>query len=337
MSATRVSIVTHDYDARVEAELPRRRWWKRIAVRYSTRCAAAGCPHRGKLWPAWLRKSASVLFEGRRYCDPGCLESAVEFRVRNLLSGFVVQKPKSHRLPLGLLLVDRGVISSEQLREALRLQREAGGAGRLGDWLHQMGVVREQQLAAALGQQWGCPVFPLDHQTAHPSWTGLVPLPLLDSACAVPAHASADGRVLHLAFGERLDHPLLYAIEQMLECRTVACVAVEAKVAQFLSYWRRRVERTDINFDTIRDPREMTWIIGNYAAELQAARVAVARASAHIWVRFYRSEVARDLLFRILPDGNPPLPPERALGSTKVISPPADTRKDGVADATEPL
>jgi hypothetical protein len=336
MSAT-VSIVSDGYDAAVEAESRLEKWWKQLVARYSGRCAARDCPYRAKLWPAWLRKPESILFEGHWYCEPGCLESAVEFRVRNLLSAFAVPKTRNYRLRLGLLLLDRGVISREQLREALRLQREAGGAGRLGDWLSKMGAVREPQLAAALAQQWGCPVYPLDHQTAHPSWSGLVPLPLLESARAVPAHASSDGRVLHLAFGERVDHPLLYAVEQMLDCRTVACVAAEAKIAEFLRYWRRRAERPEITFDTIRDPYEMTRIIRNYAAELQAARVAIARASAHIWVRFYRKEVARDLLFRILPDTVQARPLEKPPGKPNAFLLAADTRKDGVSDAADPL
>jgi hypothetical protein len=303
MSATGITIIPDGYDAAVEAESRREKWWKRLVARYSGRCAARDCPYRSKLWPAWLRKPESILFEGHWYCEPGC----------------------------------RGAISLEQLREALRLQREAGGAGRLGDWLNQMGAVREPHLAAALAQQWGCPVYPLDHQTAHPSWSGLVPLALLDSSRAVPAHVSSDGRVLHLAFGERLDHTLLYAIEQMLDCRTVACVAPQAKVAEFLRYWRRRAERPEISFDTIRDPYEMTRIICNYAAELQSSRLAVARASAHIWVRFYRRDIARDLLFRILPDTAPSLPFEKAPGKPKAFLPAADSRKDGVSDAAEPL
>jgi hypothetical protein len=337
MSATGITIIPDGYDAAVEAESRREKWWKRLVARYSGRCAARDCPYRSKLWPAWLRKPESILFEGHWYCEPGCLESAVEFRVRNLLSAFVVPRTRNHRIPIGLLLLDRGAISLEQLREALRLQREAGGAGRLGDWLNQMGAVREPHLAAALAQQWGCPVYPLDHQTAHPSWSGLVPLALLDSSRAVPAHVSSDGRVLHLAFGERLDHTLLYAIEQMLDCRTVACVAPQAKVAEFLRYWRRRAERPEISFDTIRDPYEMTRIICNYAAELQSSRLAVARASAHIWARFYRRDIARDLLFRILPDTAPSLPFEKAPGKPKAFLPAADSRKDGVSDAAEPL
>jgi len=105
MSATGVSIIPDGYDAAAEAESRREKWWKRLAARYSGRCAARDCPYRAKLWPAWLRKPESILFEGHWYCEPGCLESAVEFRVRNLLSAFVVPKARNHRLPLGLLLL----------------------------------------------------------------------------------------------------------------------------------------------------------------------------------------------------------------------------------------
>src|SRR5215813_3217054 len=211
------------------------RWLNRFRVR----CSAERCPNRGSLFPSWLRASSGLHFEGRWYCEPSCIEPVLEFRLRNLLSGFVAQKNKNHRLPIGLLLVDRGVVSADQLRDALRSQRKSAGCGRIGQWLLRMGAVTEHQVAAALAQQWGCPLFPLDYQTAHPSWSNLVPLPLLDSSKAVAAHASADSRVVHLAFGERIDHHLLYAVEQMLDCRTVACVAPESKVLQFLTYWRR--------------------------------------------------------------------------------------------------
>src|SRR5205814_940014 len=181
-----------------------------------------------------------------------------------------------------LLLVQRGVISADQLRNVLRSQRETLDARRIGQLFRDAGMLNEEQLAAALAQQWGYPLFPLDYQKAHPAWSSLLPLPLLDAARAVPAHASTDTRVLHLAFSERIDHPLLYAIEHMLNCRTVPCVAAENKISQFLAYWRRRTERDDISFDSIREPREMTRVIRNYASELQAVRLSVTRASAHV-------------------------------------------------------
>ncbi|HZW05271.1 MAG TPA: hypothetical protein VFF58_00045 [Candidatus Nitrosotalea sp.] len=333
MCATQVAVVEDADRSPFDALRKPTAWW----VRLGARCSAPDCPHRGKLWPAWLRRAPGTFFEARWYCDPACMEGALEFRLRNLLSGFAAQKSKSHRIPLGLLLVERGVISSGQLREALQLQRESAGAGRIGDWLQQMGLVHEQQLAAALAQQWSCPLFPLDYRTAHHSWTSLVPLPLLDSSRAAPAHASPDGRVIHLAFGERIDHSLLYAVEHMLDCRTLACVAPEPRVAEFLTYWRRRVERTDINFGSIRDPREMTRIVGNYAAELRASRVVVARASAHVWVRFFTRQATRDLLFRIVSDGPRPAHLEKFSLPPKALPLSVDTRKDGVSDALGPL
>jgi hypothetical protein len=321
-------IFMNDHSTDLEATASRERWW----ARFARPCAATECPYRGKLWPAWFGKRSGVLFEGRWYCEAECLKPLLEFRMRHLLSNFIAQKTRSHRLPLGLLLINRGAISAEQLREGLRKQRDAGG-GRLGDWFRQMGTVNEQQLTAALGQQWGCPVFPLEHQTPHPSWSGLLPLPLLESARTVPVHASPDGRVLHLCFGDHLDHRLLYAIELMLSCRTVACVASEAKIDTFLRHLRRHAQRTETCFDTVRDPREMTGVICNYATQLRAARVAVVRTGAHIWVRFYCGKMARDLLFRILPESTPALAHERFSGGAKAFSPPADRRKDGVANA----
>jgi hypothetical protein len=326
------SIVAQPFSSLTVLAPPRRRWWKP----WGNRCAAPDCRRRGKLWPAWLRTSAMVLFEGRWYCEPRCLKSALESRVSNLLSGFRGRKVRPYRLPIGLLLVSRGLISPEQLRYALRLQREAGN-GRLGAWFCRMGVVREEQIAAALGQQWGCPVFPLHNEITNPFWQGRIPLPLLDSARAVLAHASLDGRILYLAFGDHLDHFLLYAVEQMLDCRTVACVAPETRIAESLTWLRLQTERAEISFDSIRDPQEIAWIICNYAVELQAIRVAVARVSAHIWVRLFSADTARDLLFRVLHDNSHSANLESSAEKTKAFLDLADSTNDGVTDASGPV
>ena len=100
-----------------------------------------------------------------------------------------------------------------------------------------------------------------------------------------------------------------------------------------LSYWRRRIERNDISFDNIREPREMTRIIRNYAAELQPTRLSVTRASAHIWARFFGRQVSRDLLFRVVSDSAAPLVFEKFSSAPKILSVSADTRKDGVSNA----
>jgi len=308
-----------------------KKWW----VRFASRCSGPSCPRLGKLWPAWVLKSSGTFFEGRWFCGRVCLESALSSRVSALLSTFQSEKPRVHRFPLGLLLINRGVISPPQLREALRLQREAG-YGKLGDWLRRTADLNVQQLTAALGQQWGCPVFPLEHQTAALGWGDLIPFSLLDSASAVPAHASPDGRSLHLAFEDRIDHTLLFAIEQMLFCRTFPCVAPGSAVQAHLEQFRRLNSRTDTCFDTVRESQEMIWTICNYAAELRASRVVLARTGAFIWVRFFRNDIPRDLLFRITCDPTP-ASAERSSFRSKVPSASADGRKGGIRDASLPL
>jgi Type II secretion system (T2SS), protein E, N-terminal domain len=303
-------------------------------ARWTTRCAAAECPRHGTLCPYWLRHSSGVFFDGRWYCGRACLESVLVSRVDALLSGFQSGKPRTHRLPLGLLLIHRGAISQAQLREALRRQREAGH-GKIGDWLRQTAGLGAQQVTAALGQQWGCPVFPLENQNSCASWSDLIPLPLLESAGAAPAHASADGRALHLAFGERVDHTLLYAAQQMLLCRTFPCVAPEAAVHNRLELMRRFASANYTSFDTVRESSEMAWTICNYAVEVRAQRMALVRATSYIWVRFFGSQSSRDLLFRILP-GPQSASRERQWPRAKALSFSADGRKVDVSNASLP-
>src|SRR5215813_9693425 len=133
----------------------------RSRFRTAHACAAPNCPHKGKLWPSWLRIVSPVEFDGRVYCGAECFTPALEERVRRLQSGFVNATTKQNRMPLGLLLLQRGLLSQVQLREALRRQREAG-KGKIGYWLRELGLIDEENLTSALAQQHGCPKFPLE-------------------------------------------------------------------------------------------------------------------------------------------------------------------------------
>jgi hypothetical protein len=293
-------------------------------------CSCADCPRRSRLRTSFSGRVAGHSFESRWYCSPGCLQSILRLRLHSLFSGLAFDRARVHRFPIGLLLLNRGSISHPQLREALGQQREAG-EGRLGEWLCRLSFITEQQLTAALAQQWGCPIYPLDRQPVQLSFGGLVPLKVLESACAVVAHVSADSAVAHLAFGDRLDFTTLYAVERMLDRRTIASVANQSSVERVLEHLRNANPSQDPTFDSVRDPAEMARIIGSYAGELQAVQVSVARAAAYIWVRFHRKHAARDLLFRIQPEA------VSRPGAPKVLTDTVDRRKDGVPDADRPL
>jgi Type II secretion system (T2SS), protein E, N-terminal domain len=276
----------------------------RLHELFAARCCAPDCPQRQTLWPTWLRRATSVEFDSNWYCGPECLNRVLEIHIHNLFAGHVAEKPKTYRHTLGALLVNRGVISRDNLREALCRQRTLGSL-RLGRCLREMHLISEEQLVSALGQQWGCPVFPLIERIPPFACIDLLPLHLLESARAVPAYVSGKGSTVHIAFGDRLDHTMLYAVGVMLGCRTVACVAPEAAVTVMLDKLRRASSGNEACFDTIREPAEIARTICSYAGQLHATRVSMVRVGGFLWARFHRGRSSRDLLFRLVSENAP--------------------------------
>src|SRR6476469_8152501 len=63
---------------------------------------------------------------------------------------------------LGELLTKASLITPDQLKEALKLQKESGG-GKLGETLIKLGFVAEEDITECLSQQFGVPSINLDH------------------------------------------------------------------------------------------------------------------------------------------------------------------------------
>jgi hypothetical protein len=115
MSATGMATLTEGF-TRGHPWLPRSaKWWELMIPR----CAGTACPRRGRFWPPQFAKTSGLLFESRWYCSVACLQELLAFRLHDLLSGFTPEPSRTYRVPIGLLLVNRGPISYDQLREAL--------------------------------------------------------------------------------------------------------------------------------------------------------------------------------------------------------------------------
>ena len=143
------------------------------------------CTHRRRLWRAWLDPVRGHSLDGRWYCSPECFEQALG----STISGFLNAKPQAramtHRAPLGLLMLSRGFVDNEQLKQALKAQKDSG-TGRVGEWLRHIGAATEEQVTQVLGLQWSIPVFPLGQSRRFLECAQLVPFPLLEVAEMVP-------------------------------------------------------------------------------------------------------------------------------------------------------
>ncbi len=74
---------------------------------------------------------------------------------------------------LGQLLVSSGIITEEQLKEAINLQRREGG--RLGSNLIRLGYITEEKLISFLSKQWGVPAINLSDYKIDPALLKIIP------------------------------------------------------------------------------------------------------------------------------------------------------------------
>ena len=173
-------------------------------------CANSEC--RSGWLHLWRSRSVPV-FEGGWTCSTECTTARMIAAVNRELNrrGGVWERHR-HRIPLGLLMLEKGWITQAQLRAALDAQR-AAGTGRLGEWLVRHRAVSEIQVTRALSLQWGCPVLALEfHEPAH--LAGVMPRLFLDAFGSLPLRAVA-GNVLYLGFEESLDPVLALAVQRM--------------------------------------------------------------------------------------------------------------------------
>lgn len=87
-------------------------------------------------------------------------------------------------ITLGQMLVTAGVIKEEQLKEALSLQKKAGG--RLGTNLIKLGYITEDNLASFLSKQYGVPVINLAEYKMDPSVLKLIPAEMAKKHLLMP-------------------------------------------------------------------------------------------------------------------------------------------------------
>ncbi len=168
-------------------------------------------------WLHLWRSRSTPIFEGGWNCSPECTAIRMHAAVRREMDGRGnSQESYRHRIPLGLVMLEQGWISSSQLRKALDAQK-AAGSGRLGHWLIRQQGISEQLVTKALGLQWSCPVLPLGFHDAE-ALAPAMPRLFVDAFGALPLRLAAS-QLLYLGFEDRLDAVLALAVERMTGLR----------------------------------------------------------------------------------------------------------------------
>jgi hypothetical protein len=257
--------------------------WKNLRQELRPNCDARNCAYAGTGWRRVRVRPSSIRMQGSQYCLPECLEQVLQERLQKAASG-EQPKPAGHRIPLGLLLLSKQHLTGEQLRRALAAQRTAG-RGRLGDWLQELGFVSERQVTAALARQWSCPVLQTASAPLNPVLCPEIPMLLLDLFHMVPVSFVAATATLHMAFAEGIDYAVLYAIEQMFDCRTHPCVVDPSLLRESLLALGTSRRAREVVFDRVSDVAELVRIVSNYATRASARAIRLASCRQYSWVR----------------------------------------------------
>jgi len=228
-------------------------------------------------------------------------------------------------------MVARGKLSFIEVRAALEAQRRAR-YGKIGEWIEKLGFATEQEVTTALALQWGCPVATsIDPSTVQS--LGNIPLPILEAFQMLPLNYAAATNTLYVAFGERVDHAALYAIEKILACRTQPCVAGRKSIARQLEHMRQLSRPTDVEFGPMDDLAEMARIAASYTARLSPEEVRLSRIGRFIWLRLdvhpeirpKTRSVTTNLVFRLSADASRSISIAYPFRELQSVSPPPST------------
>ena len=262
--------------------------------RNSPGCANAAC--RGNaLKHAVSKKHFGVWLAEEWFCGPDCFQNGAYKKISELLSSRNRQENvPGLRMPLGLVLVSREILTHEQLKVALEKQRRDGV--NLGNAIQELGFASEQQVTAAVAAQWASPVFTLGDRPVPEEVR--IPRRLLELYEMLPVHYSPIGKKLMVGFVSRVQHHILYTIEHITSCNASACFITGSEYRRGIQLCNLTATENEIVFDRPSMALEIAGLVRNYVSQIGAERARFGMCRDYLWVRVVgRQEI--DLLFRL--------------------------------------
>ncbi len=136
--------------------------------------------------------------------------------------------------PVGQLMVEAGLITKDQLIDALEEQKSAVGV-RLGEILQHKGLVKNEDVAQALCSHFGIPYVNLRQMDIDPKAVSLVPATFARSHLVIPLHQEGD-RLL-VAVSDPTDHPtfeiLRFIVGRVLEIAVAPAEDIARAISQY--------------------------------------------------------------------------------------------------------
>ena len=243
---------------------------------------------------------AGIWMREHWYCSSACFASAAEEELDGLVALKREQRNRVERMPLDLMLVSHGLLSSAEFREVRDDQKEDGGE--IGELLVRRGSVSEKQVTAFRATQWGCPVYALPEHVVEPSVH--IPRTLMQFYSMIPLHYAAATNLLLVGFVCSIEYGLLYAIEKMTGCKTEPCFVTPSDFRIQMQQWQRteithgEKPMREVEFESVHSSAEMARILSSYGARLEAEEAIIEKCREYLWARLKCGASDVDLLFK---------------------------------------
>ncbi len=140
--------------------------------------------------------------------------------------GKMAETTEKHKLQLGHVLQERGVVTGEQIDNALAVQKESGHHKLLGELLVEMGYCTQNQIASALAHAYGVPYAQITPKICDATVVDILPREFLEEHHVLPLFKVYE--CLTVAVSEPSNVFLLEEIERLTGCKVqVVCATVK--------------------------------------------------------------------------------------------------------------
>lgn len=136
---------------------------------------------------------------------------------------------------IGQVLLKKKLITEEQLKEALSVQKKEGGL--LGDILIQKKFVSEEQMCEALASQSDLCYIPLERYKISKEILKLMPVDLAVKYCCLPIDKI--GEVLTISMADPFDQKAINIIETIINCKVISVIGAKNQIIKMIkSYYQ---------------------------------------------------------------------------------------------------
>ncbi|OGL43502.1 MAG: hypothetical protein A2161_10790 [Candidatus Schekmanbacteria bacterium RBG_13_48_7] len=181
-------------------------------------CSYIHCSH-CKPKEHWWNKSKKygTWLEKLWFCSHSCFSKQMLVEWETWKSDNSKKQSPTNRLRLGLILVDMGVMTPEELKSAVEKQKELKNA-RLGVIIRQMGYATEKDITIALSKQYHASWIELNDTKISPNLIKKIPKKIITDALILPFEYDKKENKLSLAMANPGDFVTIQIIRKFFQC-----------------------------------------------------------------------------------------------------------------------